>query len=401
LLKTEPTEEVVTSPHIIDTPAAGAQDGTLYVAFELSKSKWLIGLVVSGERKMSQHTVSGGDTAAVWQLISKKREQAERKQGRPVRVVSCYEAGYDGFWFDRWLAAQGVVNRVIDPSSIEMPRRARQAKTDRLDLGRLMRVLIHYEGGELKVCSVVRPPTPEQEDARRVTRERDRLIGERTAHVNRIKGLLHGQGIRDVHPRRKGFLEQLAQLRTGDGRAVPANLVAEITREHTRLVQVSEQIAEVEGQMKAERAAATAGSRASKVNHLIDLKSIGPVGGETMVNEVFWRDFKNRRQVGGYFGLAGTPFDSGQSSREQGISKAGNARARTLAIELAWLWRRHQPDSALTLWFNKRVGDQKGRVRRIAIVALARKLMVALWRYLTTGLVPEGAIVRTAAPAGR
>jgi transposase len=282
-----------------------------------------------------------------------------------------------------------------------MPRRARQAKTDRLDLERLMRVLIRYEGGEPKVCSVVHPPTPEQEDARRVTRERERLIGERTAHTNRIKGLLHGQGIRDVQPRRKGFLEQLAQLRTGDGRAVPTNLAAEITREHARLVKVCEQIAEIEGQMKAARAAAAPDRRVGQVNHLISLKSLGPIGGENLVNEVFWRDFQNRRQVGAYFGLAGTPFDSGQSSREQGISKAGNRRARSLAVELSWLWLRHQPDSALSLWFKERVGTQKGRVKRIAIVALARKLMVALWRFLTTGLVPEGATLRTAAPAGR
>ena len=389
----------MTSSQLIDAPAAYDKDGTLYVAFELSKSTWLIGLVVGGESKLSQHKVSGGDTGAVWQVISKKRAQAEKRLGRPVRVVSCYEAGYDGFWFDRWLDQQGITNRVLDPSSIEMPRRARQAKTDRLDLERLMRVLIRYEGGEPKVCSVVRAPSPEQEDARRVSRERQRLIGERTAHVNRIKGLLHGQGVGDVQPRRKGFLEQLAQLRTGDGRAVPANLAAEIKREHARLLQICEQIAEVEDQMQAERAAAAPDSRASQVNRLLGLKSVGPVSGETLVNEVFWRDFQNRRQVGAYLGLVGTPFDSGQSSREQGISKSGNARARTLAIELSWLWLRHQPDSALSLWFKQRVGDQKGRVKRIAIVALARKLMVALWRFLTLGLVPEGAIVRAAAPA--
>jgi transposase len=391
----------MTSSHLIDTPAADSKDGTLYVAFELSKSKWLIGIVVCGESKLSQHTVPGGDTAAVWQAISRKRAYAEKKLGRPVRVVSCYEAGYDGFWLDRWLAAQGVANRIIDPSSIEMPRRARQAKTDRLDLQRLMRVLIRHEGGEPKVCSVVHLPSPEQEDARRPSRERDRLIGERTAHVNRIKGLLHCQGVRDLQPRRKGFLGQLAQVRTGDGRALPPNLAAEIRREHARLVQLGEQLAEVEGQMRAERATAAPGSRASKVNQLIDLKSLGPVGGETLVNEVFWRDFQNRRQVGAYLGLVGTPFDSGQSAREQGISKSGNARARTLAIELSWLWLRHQPGSALSRWFKQRVGDQKGRARRITIVALARKLMVALWRYLTLGLLPEGAIVRAAAPAGR
>lgn len=387
--------------HLNDTPAAGDKDATLYVAFELSKSKWLIGTVVSGESKMSRHTADGGDTAAVWQVISKKRACAAKKLGRPVRVVSCYEAGYDGFWLDRWLAEQGVANRVLDPSSIEMPRRARQAKTDRLDLERLMRVLIRHEGGEPRVCSVVRPPSPEQEDARRLSRERDRLIGERTGHVNRIKGLLHGQGVRDLQPRRRDFLAQLAGARTGDGRALPPNLVAEIRRQHARLTQVGEQLAEVEGQMAAERAAAAPGSRASRVNHLIGLRSLGPIGSETLVSEVFWRDFQNRRQVGSYFGLTGTPFDSGQSSREQGISKSGNARARTLAIELSWLWLRYQPDSALSLWFKQRVGDQKGRVKRIAIVALARKLMVALWRFLTLGLVPDGAIVRAAAPAGR
>jgi transposase len=207
--------------------------------------------------------------------------------------------------------------------------------------------------------------------------------------------------VRDVEPRRKDFREQLARARTGDGRALPDKLVAEIVREHVRLKLIVEQLAEVEGLMKAAREAAAPDSRAAQVNHLIELKSIGAVGGETLVNEVFWRDFQNRRQVGAYFGLVGTPFDSGQSAREQGISKSGNGRARTLAIELAWLWLRYQPDSALSRWFKQRVGDQKGRVKRIAIVALARKLMVALWRFLTQGLVPENAIVRAAAPAGR
>jgi transposase len=390
----------MTSSHHIDTLAAGEKDATLYVAFELAKSKWLIGLLVSGESKLSQHKVDGGDTAAVWHLITKKRDRAEKKLGRRLRVVSCYEAGYDGFWLHRWLAEQGVRNRVLDPSSIEVKRRARQAKTDRLDLERLIRLLVRLEGGEPKVCSVVHAPSPEREDARRHVRERERLIGERTAHTNRIKGLLHGQGVRGLEPRRKDFLEQLAGARTGDGRGVPPKLAAEITREHARLVQVGQQIAEVEAQMKAERATAD-NPQAVQVNRLVDLKSIGPIGGETLVSEVFWRDFQNRRQVGAYFGLVGTPFDSGQSSREQGLSKAGNGRARTLAIELSWLWLRHQPDSALSLWFKQRVGTQKGRVKRIAIVALARKLMVALWRFLTLGLVPQGALVRTAAAAGR
>jgi transposase len=384
------------SPHI-DTLAASEKDATLYVAFELGKAKWLIGLLLSGESKLSQHRVDGGDTAAVWRLITKKRDVAAKKLGRPVRVVSCYEAGYDGFWLDRWLAEQGVENRVLDPSSIEVNRRA---KTDRLDLERLIRLLVRLEGGEPRVCSVVHPPSPEQEDARRLSRERERLITERTGHINRIKGLLHGQGVRGLQPRRKDFLEQLEAARTGDGRVVPAKLGAEIVRQHARLVQVGHQIAEVEAQMAAEREAA-ATPQAAQINRLLDLKAIGPVGGETLVNEAFWRDFTNRRQVGAYFGLVGTPYDSGQSRREQGLSHSGNARARTLAIELSWLWQRYQPDSALSQWFKQRVGTQQGRVKRIAIVALARKLMVALWRFLTTGLVPQGAIVRVAAPAGR
>jgi transposase len=396
----EPAKDIKMPSHLIDTPAAGGKDGRLYVAFELSKAKWLIGTVLSGESKLSRHTVDGGDTTELRELLSKKRALAAKKLGRPVRVVSCYEAGFDGFWLDRWLADEGIDNRVLDPSSIEMPRRARQAKTDRLDLERLMRVLIRHDGGEPRVCSVVHAPSPEQEDARRLSRERERLIGERTAHGNRIKGLLHHQGVRNLEPRRRDFLEKLAAARTGDGHALLPKLVGEIKREHARLVLVGEQIAEVESQMEAERTTAAPDSRARQVNHLVELKSIGPVGGETLVNEVFWRDFQNRRQVGAYFGLVGTPFASGQSLREQGISKSGNGRARTLAIELSWLWQRYQPGSALSLWFKQRVGDQKGRVRRIAIVAMARKLMVALWRYLTLGLVPEGAILRAAEPAG-
>ena len=372
----------------------------MYVAFELSESKWLIGIVLSGESKMSRHLVAGGDMAGLWQLISKKRAEAEKKLGRPVRVVSCYEAGFDGFWLDRWLAEHGMENRVLDPSSIEMPRRARRAKTDRLDLERLMRVLIRHDGGEPRVCSVVRPPSPEQEDARRLSRERDRLIGERTAHGNRIKGLLHGQGVRDVEPRRRDFREQLAGLHRRRPR--PAGQAGGRDRARARPPGADRRAARRgRGSDEGGREAAAPDSRARQVNQLIELKSIGAVGGETLVNEVFWRDFQNRRQVGAYFGLAGTPFDSGESSREQGISKSGNGRARTLAIELSWLWLRYQPDSALSRWFKERVGDQKGRVKRIAIVALARKLMVALWRYLTHGLVPEDAIVRAAAPAGR
>ena len=218
-------------------------------------------------------------------------------------------------------------------------------------------------------------------------------VWSRNARLNRIKGLLHGQGIRDVKPLARSFIENLDSLRTGDGRPLPARLKDEIAREHERLRLVARQIADLEAQSRAELRTARPGSPEARITQLIDLRGIGPVGGQGLVNEAFYRDFNNRRQVGSYFGLAGTPYDSGQRSREQGISKAGNRRARELAIELAWLWTVHQPDSALTRWFRERVRDLKGRIRRIAIVALARKLMVALWRYLTTGVVPAGAVL--------
>jgi transposase len=257
-----------------------------------------------------------------------------------------------------------------------------------------MRTFLAYVRGEPQVCSMVHVPTIADEDRKRRTRERERLLKERTAHNNRIKGLLQGQGVRDAMPRKPGFIASLDTLRTGDGGLLAPRLKAEIVREHERLCLVDTQLRELDATSKAELRAATAGSPEAKIMQLIDLKGIGPVGGPELVNEVFYRSFDNRRQVGSYIGLTGTPYNSGDSRREQGISKAGNRRARKLAIELAWLWLRHQPDSALSHWFRARVGDMTGRVKRIAIVALARKLMVALWRYLTTGLVPTGAVLR-------
>jgi transposase len=310
-----------------------------------------------------------------------------------VRIVACYEAGYDGHWLHRWLTQQGIMAHEIDPSSIQVNRRARRAKTDGIDLEMLMRALLAYLRGEPRVCSMVHVPTVEDEDRKRSSRERERLGKERTAHSNRINGLLHAQGIRDVRPLKPGFLARLEQVRTGDGRPLPPRLKEEIVREYERLCLVNRQLAALEAQSQAEYRTAAAGSMEARVVQLAQLKGIGWVGGQKLVNEVFYRDFSNRRQVGGYLGLTGTPYDSGASQREQGISKAGNHRGREVAVELTWLWVRHQPDSELARWFVARVGTAKGRVRRIAIVALARKLMVALWRFLTTGLVPNGAVL--------
>jgi transposase len=374
------------------TPAS-TEYATVHLVFELSKAKWKLGVMLPGSQKMSRYTIDGGDLGALSGRLLAARAKAE-SSGKPVRILACYEAGLDGHWLHRWLTEQGVISHEVDPSSIEVSRRARRAKTDRIDLEKLMRTFLAYLRGEPRVCSMVHVPTVEDEDRKRRTRERERLLKERIAHTNRIKGLLFGQGVRDAMPLKSSFVAGLDKLRTGDGRMLPPRLKDEIVREHERLCLVHKQIIALEAKSKAELRAAVPGSAEAKIMQLVDLKSIGPVGGRELVHEAFYRSFDNRRQVGSYFGLAGTPYDSGESRREQGISKAGNWRARKLAIELAWLWLRHQPESELSRWFRQRVGNIQGRIRRITIVAVARKLMVALWRYLTTGVVPTGAVLR-------
>jgi transposase len=374
-----------------DTPA-GDEYATIHVAFELSKSKWQLGIMLPGAEKLSRYRIGGGDLVALSGVLSRAREKAAQL-GKPVRVLSCYEAGLDGHWLHRWLIANEISNYEIDASSIEVNRRARRTKTDRIDLAQLMRSFLAYLRGEVGVCSMVRVPSPEDEDRKRRTRERERLLKERTGHSNRIKGLLHGQGIRDAMPLKPGFLKELDTMRTGDGRALPPCLKGEICREHERLLLVQKQIKVLEAKNAAAHQAPEKRSVEAKAVQLAQLRAIGPQIAQVLANEVFYRDFENRRQVGSCVGLTDVPYDSGDSHRQQGISKAGNHRARTVAIELAWLWIRHQPGSELSRWFRERVGNLKGRIRKIAIVALARKLMVALWRYLETGLVPTGAVM--------
>jgi transposase len=374
-----------------DAPA-GCEYATVYVAFELSKAKWQLGVMLPGAEKMSRYRIDGGNLAELSSVLTTARARAERL-GKPVRILSCYEAGLDGHWLHRWLTDNGIINYEVDASSIEVNRRARRAKTDRIDLAQLMRSFLAYLRGEPKVCSMVRVPTPEDEDRKRRTRERERLLKERTGHSNRIKGLLHGQGIRDVIPLKPSFLSDLERMVTGDGRALPPRLREEIRHEHERLLLVHRQIKVLEAENAGAHRAPAKGSVEAKAVQLAQLKAVGPQIAQVLANEVFYRDFKNRRQVGSCVGLTDTPYDSGASRRQQGISKAGNHRARTTAIELAWLWLRHQPGSELSRWFRERVGNLKGRIRKIAIVALARKLMVALWRYLETGLVPSGAVM--------
>jgi transposase len=262
-------------------------------------------------------------------------------------------------------------------------------KTDRIDAEGLIRVLMAYDRGERQVCAIVRVPSLEDEDAKRLHRERERLVRERVQHTNRIHGLLATQGIRTFKPMRKDWERQLEGVFTGDGRPLPPQLKTEIRRECRRLAMVLDMLKEVER----ERDAGVASE--AKMGLLAKLQGVGPTFATVLVREVFYRAFNNRRELGSYVGLTPAPYDSGDVHRDQGISKAGNPRARTLAIEMAWLWVRYQPDSALSQWFRERVGVATGRVRRIAIVALARKVLVALWRYLETGIVPSGAMLKT------
>jgi transposase len=368
---------------------ADATPATVFVALELSRSTWLVALHSPVAGKVSQHRLEGGDAEGLLALVARKRGQAEERLGRPVRVASCFEAGYDGFWLHRWLCARGVENRVLDAASLLVDRRARRAKTDRLDVAGLLRTLMALERGEAQACRVVRVPSPEQEDARRRSRERARLVVERGQHSSRIKGLLMTQGIRDFAPTRRDWQARFEALRTLDGQPLAPCLRAELLRECRRLRQVMAMIAEVEAEQEA--VAAAEDSRAAR---LARLRGIGPTFAAVLGDEVFFRDFRNRREVGGYLGLAPSPWQSGGVRRDRGIAKSGNPRARRTAIELAWLWLRHQPGSALAGWFRDRVGGAKGRMRRVMLVAMARKLVVALWRYVTFGSVPDGAVLK-------
>ncbi len=371
---------------------ADTEIATIYVALELSKNRWLVGVHTPLADKVSRYAVPGGNSGALLDRIDRIREEAERRLERPVRIVCCYEAGYDGFWLHRLLCANGIENQVMDPASLPVNRRARRAKTDRIDLAALLRTLMAWHRGEKQVCRMVRVPSPEQEDRRRHSRERERLVKERIQHIARIKGLLMTQGIRDFQPARRDWPDRLERLRTGDGRALPQVLKAEVERECRRLWQVIKMVRGVER----ERDAACVADGPDQIKMLTKLVGVGEVSASILVHEVFHRNFANRREVAGYVGLGSSPYNSGSVQRDQGISRAGNPRARRVAIELAWFWLRYQPESRLARWFHERVGTTRGRFKRIMIVALARKLIVALWRYLTTGLVPDGARVTVA-----
>lgn len=367
----------------------------LYASLELSQSSWLVTSLSPGSEKMSKYATSAGDGAALLALLTRLQNRAIRISDGSLRIVVIQEAGLDGFWVHRLLEANGVESHVVDPASIAVSRRRRRAKTDVIDGETLLRTLLAWKRGEPRVCEMAPPPTPDQEDRRRLLREREILLRERVQHVNRIKGLLVGQGISDYDPLHKDRRKRLAEMITGDGRPLPARLKAELLRELDRIELLLQQIADVEAERDASVEAEVDG-RPSPIALLLQLKAIGPQIASVLYNEGLYRSFANRRDVAAYAGLAPTPWRSGSIDREQGISKAGNPRLRHIMIELAWLWVRHQPDSALTAWFRARVGHERGRVRRVTIVALARKLLIALWRCVTQGEIPEGAAMKAA-----
>jgi transposase len=370
--------------------------GAVFVSLELSRRTWLLTSLSPGVgEKMSKHAVQAGDVAGLLQRFAEFKRRAEARTGREFPIIVIQEAGLDGFWIHRVLESEGIESHVVDAASILTSRRRRQAKTDRIDGETLLRTLMAYKRGEPRVCSMARPPSPDEEDRRRLCRERKTLVSERVQHINRIKGLLFAQGVFGYEPLLRNRRSRLEELATGDGRPLPTHLKAQIVRELERLEVTLAQLKVVE----AERAALlepAPSETASPASMLAQLKGIGPETAAVLWSEGLFRHFDNRRQLAAYAGLAPTPWKSGSIDHEQGVSKAGNPRLRTAMVELAWLWLKNQPRSQLSLWFHERVQRLGGRMRKTTIVALARKLLVALWKYISAGVVIEGAVMKAA-----
>lgn len=382
-----------------ERPAAAIQTniGALFVSMELSQKTWLITTLLPGNgEKMSKYPLQAGNLAGLFDLFLKLREKSREMTGQVWPIVTIQEAGLDGFWIHRALEKEGIESYVVDASSIATPRRHRRVKTDRVDGEALLRVLMAYMRGEPRVCSMVQAPSPEEEDERRVGRERKQLIAERVEHVNRIKGLLFSQGVADYEPLHKDRRRRLEELRTGDGRLLPKYMRDQIERELDRLELLLKQIKAVEDERDVLISVQTAKDKTTPAAMLLGIKGIGCEVANVLASECFMRRFDNRRQVASYAGLAPTPWQSGKINREQGVSKAGNPRLRTTLIQMSWLWLRHQPNSALTQWYKARVAHNGGRGKKPAIAALARKLLVSLWKYVASGVVIEGAVMKEA-----
>ena len=365
-------------------------DRTLFVAFELGAKKWVLAFSTGVGQKPRKREMAAGDLDELQSEIA----VAKKRFGLvpDAEVKSCYEAGRDGFWLDRYLLQAGIDNLVVDSSSIQVDRKKRHAKTDRLDVGKLLNQLIRYHSGDKSVWSIVRPPSPEEEDRRQVHRELQALRKERTRTTNRIKGLLATQGVR-LQGRMDLSQERLEAIRLWDDSPLLPGLKARLSREWDHRQFVNRQIALLERQRNVTLRQSTEAD-VLKVKQKMTLRGIGIESAWLLSREFGWRKFENRHQVGSLAGLTGTPFDSGESRREQGISKSGNRRVRAVAIELAWSWIRHQPRSTITLWFEQRFANAGKRARKIGIVAVARRLLIALWKFEQCGELPEGALLK-------
>ena len=376
-----------------ETARSGEDTRVLYLALELGRRDWKLGFATGMGKRPRERTVKAGSIHGLKDEIRRARRRFGLRQD--AQVVCCYEAGRDGFWIHRFLKSVGVESHVVDSASIEVKRRGKRRKTDRLDLGALLRLLIRYWGGEKKVWSVVQVPSPEAEDARHLHRELETLKADRTRVTNRIKGHLAGQGVLEVELR-SGFEAVLDSMENWDGQRLGGHLRGRLKRDWAKVQWLNEQIREVE----AERRALLSSSKDPAVEMVRQLQAVRGIGHNSswlFVAEFFgWRNFRNRREVGGLAGLAPTSNQSGEQDQERGIDKAGNRHVRAMAIEIAWGWLRYQPGSALSRWYQERFGHGNSRKRRIGIVALARKLLIVLWRYLETGEVPEGAVLKSA-----
>ena len=364
----------------------------LFMAFELSEKTWKLGFTTGHGQKPRERMVAARHQARLLQEVA----DAKKRFGLPetAPVVSCYEAGRESFWLHRFLQSHGITNHVVDSSSIEVNRRKRRAKSDALDVRKLVSMLMRYAHGEREVWRVVHVPTVEAEDGRHLHRDLETLKQERASTTTRLKGLLSSQGIRLTSLSK--FPEQLDELRLWDGSPIPRGLRRRLLRVYAHHQFLSQQIAELEAERRALLQSSQDAS-IEKVRQLMQLKGIGINGSWSLVLEFFaWREFKNRREVGGLAGLTPTPYQSGESAREQGITKSGNRHVRWMTTELAWSWLRYQPESALSCWFRERFAGGGKRLRRIGIVAVARKLLIALWRFLKTGVIPEGAVLKEA-----
>jgi transposase len=384
------------APGTLRIPAVLDYERTLILAIELSNTSWVLAAQIPGLPGVKAKRSIEPTPEALMAAIGSYRVRAEKADRNVDRVVAVYEAGWSGFWLVRWLAKYGIETYVIQPSSVPVDRRTRRAKSDGIDAELLLRTLLAWLRGEPRVCSMVPMPTEADEDARRRVRERAELVAERIGLVNRISAILATLGAGEYNPLRRDRRKRLDELRTALGDPLPMNAHAKIARILDRLELLLIQITELEKSRDAVLEDKTPDRAASMIQQLAKLRGVGVQTATVLVREGFVREFANGKALGSYAGLAATPYSSGGIEREQGIGKAGNARLRTVMVELAWLWQRYQPASAQANWFRERISGTGRRMRKVMVVALARKLLIALWRFATQGVVPEGAVMKPA-----